>query len=234
MKSELEKAIHDIREGKMVLIYDFDDRERETDLVLASEFMTPEGIREMRKSGGGLICTTAHNDIVTALDLPFLAEVFACAAKNHAVMDLLSPNDIPYDTKSAFSITINHRHTFTGVTDRDRALTISEFAKLAKRVGKEDPKALREECGRSLRAPAHVHLLNSSQELLSKRFGHTELSTALMVMAGVTPSATLCEMMGDDGNALSKEDARNYAKTHGLVFLDGKEIVDAWKKRGTP
>jgi 3,4-dihydroxy 2-butanone 4-phosphate synthase len=55
-----------------------------------------------------------------------------------------------------------------------------------------------------------------------------------MVMADVTPSATLCEMMGDDGNALSKEDARHYAKTHGLVFLDGKEIVDAWKKRGTP
>ena len=234
MKNELEKAIHDIREGKMVLIYDFDDRERETDLVLASEFMTPEGIREMRKAGGGLICTTAHNDIVTALDLPFLAEVFACAAKDHAVMDLLSPNDIPYDTKSAFSITINHRHTFTGVTDRDRALTISEFAKLAKRVGEEDPKALREEFGRSFRAPGHVHLLNSSRELLSKRFGHTELSTALMVMAGVTPSATLCEMMGDDGNALSKEDAHNYAKSHGLVFLDGKEIVDAWKKRGTP
>jgi 3,4-dihydroxy 2-butanone 4-phosphate synthase len=106
----------------------------------------------MRKAGGGLICTTAHNDIVTALDLPFLAEVFACAARDHAVMDLLSPNDIPYDTKSAFSITINHRHTFTGVTDRDRALTISEFAKLAKRVGNENPMALREEFGRSLTA----------------------------------------------------------------------------------
>jgi 3,4-dihydroxy 2-butanone 4-phosphate synthase len=234
MKHELEKAIHDVREGRMVLIYDFDDREKETDLVLASEFMTPEGIREMRKSGGGLICATAHNDIVSALDLPFLAEVFACSAKEHSVMDLLTPNDIPYDTKSAFSITINHRHTFTGITDRDRALTITEFAKLAKKVGKEDAEALRQEFGGTFRAPGHVHLLNSSRELLAKRFGHTELSTALMVMAGVTPSATLCEMMGDDGNALGKEEARRYAKDKGLAFLEGKDIVEAWKNGGRP
>ena len=72
----------------------------------------------------------------------------------------------------------------------------------------------RTEFGKTFRAPGHVHLLNASKELLAKRFGHTELSTALMVMTGMTPSATICEMMGDDGHALSKEKAKDYAKKH--------------------
>ncbi|QLH75479.1 MAG: 3,4-dihydroxy-2-butanone-4-phosphate synthase [Methanomassiliicoccales archaeon] len=232
MKQSVEEAINDIREGKMVFVYDFDERERETDMTIASEFVTPEVIREMRKNAGGLICTTAHNDIVEALDLPFLADIFNCASKDHPVLNGLTPNDLPYDTKSAFGVTINHRKTFTGITDIDRAMTISEFAKFVKNVDHKRPEDLREEFGHHFRAPGHVHLLNASKNLLTKRFGHTELTTALMVMAGVVPSATICEMMGDDGRALSKDKAKDYAKEKGLCFLEGKQVIEAWARWG--
>ena len=234
MKSTVEEALKDLRAGKIVLVFDSDDRERETDMVVASEFVTPKVVMQMRKEAGGLICTAAHNDIKEKFDLPFLVDVFSCSAGAHPVMDLLSPNDIPYDTKSAFSITINHRATFTGITDTDRALTISEFAKLAKRTKGMSDESARAEFGKMFRAPGHVHLLNASKDLLATRFGHTELSSALMVMTGMTPSATVCEMMGDDGHALSKEKARDYAQKHDLCFLEGRQIIDAWKKWEKP
>lgn len=233
MKNTVEDAIHEIQKGRMVLIFDFDDRERETDMAIASQFVTSESIREMRKNAGGLICTTLSNEAKEALDIPFLVELLECASNDHPVLDLLSPNDIPYDTKSAFGITINHRRTFTGITDLDRALTVAQFASLIGKVGKIEPEELREEFGKNFRAPGHIHLLNSSKELLSKRFGHTELSTALMFMAGVIPSATICEMMGDDGKAMGKDEAIDYAMRNELCFLEGKQIIDSWKGRGS-
>lgn len=232
MKGSVNEAIIDIQKGKMVLIFDFDDREKETDMTIASQFVTPDSIRQMRKNAGGLICTTVHNDIKEALDLPFLVELFGCSSHDHPVLDLLSPNDLPYDTKSAFGITINHRRTFTGITDIDRALTVSEFAKLASRAGKVSKQELQSQFGKEFRAPGHIHLLNASSELLKKRFGHTELSTALMVMAGVIPSATICEMMGDDGKAMGKDQAKKYAERNDLTFVDGKQVIEAWQEWG--
>jgi 3,4-dihydroxy 2-butanone 4-phosphate synthase len=233
MSDELiERALQDISKGKLVLIFDSDDRERETDMTVASQFVTPASIREMRKNAGGLICTTAHHDICQKLDMPFLADVLECNHDRHPVLEKLAPNDIPYDTKSAFSITINHRRTFTGITDNDRALTVSEFAKLAKDSYAMTAEEARTAFGKAFRAPGHIHLLNSTPQLLSKRKGHTELATAMMVMAGVTPSATICEMMGDDGNALSKEKAKRYADRFDLCFLEGKDIIEFWKRSG--
>jgi len=228
----IERALEDIRKGRMVMIFDADDRERETDMVIASQFITPASIREMRKNAGGLICTTAHNDICRKLDLPFLADVLACNHDRHPVLKGLAPNDIPYDTKSAFSITINHRRTFTGITDKDRALTVSEFARLAKDSYSLDEEEAQAAFGKAFRAPGHIHLLNSTPHLLSERKGHTELAIVMMVMAGVTPTATICEMMGDDGDALSKEKAKRYAARFDLCFLEGKDIIDFWKRGG--
>ncbi len=167
MTIELERALTALRAGRIVLVFDFDDRERETDMVVASEFVTPEVIRTMRKDAGGLICTTVHSDIRERIETPYLADVFNDVSDRYPVMSCLTPNDIPYDTKSAFSITINHRGTFTGITDKDRALTISEFAKLAKAsLGTENGWA-RDEFGRHFRAPGHVPLLNARKELRS-------------------------------------------------------------------
>lgn len=229
MFENVARALQDLRDGKIILIYDADNRERETDMVIASEKVTPEIIRTMRKDAGGLICTTVHNDIRELIEIPYLADVFSDISDRYPIFSQLSPNDIPYDTKSAFSITINHRNTFTGITDRDRALTISEFAKFARRALTTENGWAKEEFGRLFRAPGHVYLLNARKDLLVSRFGHTELATAMTVMAGVVPTATICEMMGDDGNALPKEQAKAYAREHGLVFLEGKEIITAWR-----
>ncbi len=224
------RALLELKDGKIVLVYDADGREEETDMVIASEKVTSEAVRILRKDAGGLICTTADTRIQKALGLPFLTELFLGMAEHYPVMKGLMPNDIPYDVKSAFGITINHRRTFTGITDNDRALTISEFSSLAKKALTSEDGWAKREFGKSFRAPGHVHLLNTSERILETRFGHTELATALVIMAGMVPSATVCEMMGDDGKALSKEDAKARAKRRGLVFLEGAEIVEAWKE----
>jgi 3,4-dihydroxy 2-butanone 4-phosphate synthase len=225
-------AIDALRRGQFVLVYDADGREEETDMVIASERVTAEAIRTMRKDAGGLICTTADASIQDSLGLPFLAEMFKDISDRYPVMNELIPDDIPYDVKSAFGITINHRKTFTGITDNDRALTITEFSKLAQEaVSKEDGWGKRA-FGKGFRAPGHVHLLNASRRILETRFGHTELSTALVVLAGLVPSATVCEMMGDDGNALPKDEATAYAERNSLVFLEGADVISAWRERG--
>ncbi len=223
-------ALEELRSGKLVLVYDADGREEETDMVVASEHVSPAVVRTLRKDAGGLICTTADARIQDALGLPFLSEIYVGMSSNYPVMNELIPNDIPYDVKSAFGITINHRKTFTGITDNDRALTIKEFASLAKTaVANGDGWGLRE-FGRNFRAPGHIHLLNASRNILETRFGHTELSTALVIMAGLVPTATVCEMMGEDGDALDKEGAMRYAEQHGLVFLEGASVVSAWNE----
>ncbi|UCE91783.1 MAG: 3,4-dihydroxy-2-butanone-4-phosphate synthase [Methanobacteriota archaeon] len=223
-------AIEALRAGQFVLVYDADGREEETDMVIASERVTAAAIRTMRKDAGGLICTTADAAIQDSLGLPFLSELFKDTSERYPVMDELIPNDIPYDVKSAFGITINHRKTFTGITDNDRALTISEFSKLARRAISEEDGWGKRAFGEGFRAPGHVHLLNASGRILESRFGHTELSTALVIMAGMVPSATVCEMMGDDGNALPKAEAKAYAARNRHVFLEGADVIAAWKE----
>jgi len=223
-------ALRALKEGRVILVYDADGREEETDMVIASEHVTPETIRMMRRDAGGLICTTADPRIRRSLGLPFLTDVFGGMAQKYPVMAELSPNDIPYDVKSAFGITINHRRTFTGITDNDRALTIKEFAELARRAISSEDGWAKAEFGKTFRAPGHVHLLNTSDRILEDRFGHTELATALVIMAGITPSATVCEMMGDDGRALGKQAAKEYGQGRGVVFLEGAEVVEAWKE----
>jgi len=225
----VEKALRDLRCGRFCLIYDNDKRERETDLVFASQFAKPEMVRRLRKDAGGLICTTVPYSFHEKVQMPFLTDLYAQCQGHYKILKALVCNDIPYDAKSAFSLTINHRKTFTGVTDKDRALTISEFAKMLERADSTKPDALVEYFGRNFRTPGHIPLLNTSKDLLSTREGHTELATAMVIMAGLSPSATICEMMGDDGNALSKEKTKQYAKDKDLAFLTGAEVIDAWR-----
>ena len=232
MENELERALKCLQNGRFVLLYDFDDRERETDMVIASQFVTPEAIRTMRRDAGGLICTTASHEIGEKLQLPFLTDVLSNSARSYPILDLLAPNDIPYDTKSAFSITINHRRTFTGITDNDRALTTREFANLAWNALLESADQARLAFGRDFRSPGHVHLLRASKQLLVKRKGHTELSTALLALSGLAPTATICEIMGDDGNALSKDEAKDYARRNDLCFLEGSTVIEGWTGSG--
>ena len=223
------KARESLKRGEFVLIYDFDDRERETDLVMSAQFATPSTIRTMRKDGGGLIILMIRYRIAEKLGLPFLADVFYRGGTRWPVLKELIPNDIPYDTKSSFSIPINHRQTFTGISDTDRALTISKFPEIIHTVegkGKEEAQRI---FGESFRAPGHVPICVASRDLLKERWGHTELGVALAVMADITPIVTACEMIGTNGS-LPKVEAQRYAETQGLTFIEGCEIVEAWEK----
>jgi 3,4-dihydroxy 2-butanone 4-phosphate synthase len=227
----LTTAFKDLNDGKPVLVFDSDKRERETDFVVASQHMTWELIRTMRKDAGGLICTTVPYFFHEKIGLPFLTDLYSSCDNGFPLLGHLVANDIPYDAKSSFALTVNHRKTFTGITDTDRALTIREFAEVVRLSNGKDPEIVRKDFGSRFRTPGHVPLLNTSKEILKTREGHTELATALVIMADLVPSATVCEMMGDDGHALSKEKARMYAERNGLVFLEGKTIIEAWRSR---
>jgi 3,4-dihydroxy 2-butanone 4-phosphate synthase len=227
---KIEKAITDLQSGKFILIYDDDQREGETDLVIASEFATPESIKTMRKDGGGLIFLMTSKEIANKLKLPFLADMYSHIDDKYPVLKALIPNDIPYDAKSSFSLYINHRDTFTGITDIDRSLTMRRFAELSKKLDDLNDGYATKFFGKEFRSPGHIPLCVAASKLLDERKGHTELVVSLMKIAELSPVGSGCEIIGDDGRALSKEKAKQYAKQHDLIFLEGKEIVKAWKK----
>ena len=230
MNEQIDKACDKLRCGGIVLLYDADGREEETDMVVASEFVNQDTVRTFRKEGGGLICVTIPPETRKVIGIPYMVDVLNNSMKHFPILGGLKPNDIPYDAKSSFSLTINHRKTFTGITDKDRALTISQFAKVVKMSLSCDNGHAADTFTSSFRSPGHVHLLNASDRLVMDRQGHTELATALVTLAGVTPTATICEMMGDDGRALSREKAKEYAAKNGLPFLDGAEVIKAYKE----
>ena len=227
---KIKQAIADLHNGKFILIYDDDKREGETDLVVASEFVTPKSIRTMRKDGGGLIFIMTSKEVANKLKLPFLADMYSHIDDKYPVLKALVPNDIPYDSKSSFSLYINHRETFTGITDIDRSLTMKKFAELTKKVDTLNDGHATVMFGKEFRSPGHVPICVAAEKLLDKRKGHTELVVSMMIMANLSPVGSGCEIMGDDGRALQREDAQKYAKKHNLVFLEGKEVIEAWKK----
>ena len=229
----IQAAIAALKTGNFVFIFDAEGREEETDFVMAASLCAPAHVRAMRKDGGGLIFLMVDHGTAQRLGLPFLSDLLYKEAGRYPVLKELIPNDIPYDTKSSFSITLNHRKTFTGITDKDRALTIKEFGRLAGRLGEfEHDVDAQREFGTQFRSPGHVAVCRASQKPLSSRRGHTELSVALLMMAGLTPVAVGCEMMGDDDNALTKEEARAYAEKNDSVFLEGKEVIQNWENAG--
>lgn len=223
-------AIDSIKKGKFVLIYDNESRESETDLVIASQFVTPETIKRMRKDGGGLIFLMISHPVAQKLHLPFLQDLFSHISNRYPVLKALIPNDIPYDTKSSFSLYINHRKTFTGITDIDRSLTMRKFAELTENIKNMDSTTAMKHFGRDFRSPGHIPICIAQEKLLSERKGHTELVISLLEMAGLTPAGSGCEMMGEHGKALPKEDAKRYAEKNNFVYLEGADIIKAWKQ----
>ena len=219
----IEKALEALKNGEIVLVFDSDNRERETDMIVAAEFMKPSHMTQIRNDAGGLFCVPLSSENSDALGVPFMTDIMNIASSEYPVLAELNPNDIPYDEKSAFSITVNHRKTFTGITDNDRACTIKELALLCKE-GKQ------KEFGKYFRAPGHVTLLRAAEGHVLRRKGHTEMSIALMEMAGLTEVAVCCEMMDDKtGGSLPTAEAEKYAKEHGLVFMSGADLIKAYE-----
>jgi 3,4-dihydroxy 2-butanone 4-phosphate synthase len=220
----IQKALEALKNGEIVLVFDADNRERETDMIVAAEFITPQHMTILRNDAGGLLCVPISSENSDKLGIPFMTDIMEVSGNKYPVLNELSPTDIPYDEKSAFSITLNHRKTFTGITDNDRAFTIKELGLMCKN-GKHG------QLGKLFRAPGHVTLLRAAKNHVLKRKGHTEMSIALMEMAGLTQVAVCCEMMDDiTGGSLTTNDAKKYAEEHNLIFLNGADLIAEYKE----
>jgi 3,4-dihydroxy 2-butanone 4-phosphate synthase len=211
----LESAVAAFRAGEPVLVHDADDREGETDLLYPASAVTPAEVARMRNDGGGLIFVALTDAVAERFDLPFLHEELDHPANDHS--------DLGYDAHPSFSLTINHRDVFTGITDDDRARTISRLGE----VSADDSVGV-DAFAAEFRTPGHVHLLRAAPGLLAERRGHTELGLAVAREAGVAPAVAGCEMLDDEtGGALSTTDARAYARRHDLPFVEGAALVRA-------
>ena len=208
----VDRAVAAFRNGRPVCIHDAADREGETDLVYPAGAVTSEAVARLRNDAGGLVCVALADSVAEAFDLPFRQETL----KHPTAGD----HDLSYDDRSSFSLTVNHRDTHTGITDDDRALTISSLAEAAAAPTETEFAA-------RFRAPGHVHLLRAADGLLDQRQGHTEMGVALANAAGVPPAVVVCEMLDDTtGGALTPHDAAAYAGRHGIPYIEGAQLVD--------
>ncbi len=208
------------------MIYDGDEREGEVDLFLPAQHATPQTIRRLREDAGGLVFVAVGPRLHQALSLPFLHELLDDAAKDWPVLDGLTPDELPYDQRSSFSLTVNHEDTFTGITDEDRALTVKELGRLASLEPCLDAPDLQERFTDRFRAPGHVHLCSAAQGLLEEREGHTELAITLARLAGVPEAIVGAEILDGD-TAMTPGRARQRAEAHGMPFLDATDLHEA-------
>lgn len=222
----IEEALKAFRKGKPVLIFDFEDREGETDIAIPAQFVKPKDVAMMRTEAGGLICVAIHPIAAKKLGLPFMHEILKIASHKIPSLVSISNYDIKYDSRSSFSLWVNHRDTFTGITDLDRAKTIRRIGEIVDVVmmnGSVD-------FGKEFRSPGHVAILRAAENLVYERVGQTELSVALAEIAGIAPAVAICEMLDSEtGKALSKEKAVKFSEERGIPFVEGKEIVKFYR-----
>ncbi|RZH68226.1 3,4-dihydroxy-2-butanone-4-phosphate synthase [Natrinema altunense] len=207
-----EHALESLRAGDPVLVHDAADREGETDLIYHADAVSPAAVARLRNDAGGLVCVALGHDVAEAFDLPFYSD----AVDHPATAD----HELGYDDRSSFSLTVNHRDTYTGITDADRSTTIQALGEAAAAPGTID-------FTDEFRVPGHVHLLKAAPDLLAQREGHTELGLALAGAADLSPAVVVCEMLDDQtGEALTPADARAYADRNGFTYLEGSDVLD--------
>jgi len=208
----LDRALEAFRSGGPVLVHDADDREGETDLLYPAGSVTPAAVARLRSDAGGLVFVAISNAVAEVFDLPFLHEVL-----DHPAADLA---DLAYDSRPSFSLTVNHRDTYTGITDEDRSLTIRSVGDAASRPAETD-------FAETFRSPGHVHLLRAAAGGAAEREGHTELGLALAGAADLPPAVAGAEMLDDEtGRELSPSAAREYAVATGTPYVEGSEILE--------
>lgn len=217
----LVEAIAALKAGRFVLVHDDKARENEIDMVVAADHIKPHHIAIMRKDAGGLVCLAIANRITSKLGLVYMHDIIADMGRINPVFSKLTEGRATYGDKPSFSIAINHRSTFTGITDQDRALTISKMADICKNI---DNGGI-EQFARNFRAPGHVPILIASKRLLHDRMGHTELCVYLMQLADLTPAVVICEMLDSATHkALSLETAQKYATKIGIPLIEASEL----------
>ncbi len=191
----IEAALEDIRQGKMVILVDDEDRENEGDLVIAAELVTPEAINFMAKEGRGLICLSLTEERADELDLPLMVQ----------------ENSSSFGT--AFTVSIEARRgVSTGISAKDRATTIQ--------VAIAD-----ESRATDLARPGHVFPLRAKKGGVLVRAGQTEGSVDLARLAGLKPAGVICEIMNDDGSMARMPQLKKFAKKHDLKIVTVADLV---------
>lgn len=194
----VEELIEDIRQGKMVILVDDEDRENEGDLVLAADHVTPTLINFMAREACGLICLSLTPQQVERLRLPMM------------VRD--EDNGAPNQTAFTVSIEASSGVT-TGISAADRAHTI----RVASRPTAQPS---------DVRAPGHIFPLRSKAGGVLKRPGHTEGSVDLARLAGLTPAAVICEVVNADGTMARVPDLHVFAKKHDLKIGTIVDLIE--------
>jgi len=194
--STIPEAIEDIKNGRMVILVDDEDRENEGDLCMAAEFVTPEAINFMAKYGRGLICLTLNDELAEKLNLHLMV------------------NDNQSRFKTAFTVSIEARRgVTTGISAHDRATTIRTA--IADNVRPED-----------IVSPGHVFPILARKGGVLVRTGQTEGSVDLARLAGLKPSGVICEIMKDDGTMARMPDLEIFAKEHGLKIVTIADLIN--------
>ena len=197
----IEKAVQDIKTGKMVIVVDDEDRENEGDFIMAAEKVTPESINFMAMHGRGLICLPINSERLDELKIP------AMVSKNTAKMG------------TPFAISVDAiKGTTTGISAHDRAQTIKTIM---------DPKSRPEDLAR----PGHIFPLRSEKGGVLRRAGHTEATVDLARLAGFYPAGILCEIMDADGTMARVPRLLEIAKEHGLTLITIKDLIKYRAKR---
>ena len=191
----IEEAIEEIRQGRMVVVCDDEDRENEGDLTMAAQFATPEAINFMAKEARGLICLALTPERCDELGLDLMA----------------AKNETPLQT--AFTVAIEAREgVTTGISAADRARTIQVAV---------DPGA----SPRDLVQPGHVFPLKAKAGGVLERTGQTEAAVDLARLAGLNPAGVICEVMNEDGTMARVPDLIPYCQRHGLKMITVADLI---------
>jgi 3,4-dihydroxy 2-butanone 4-phosphate synthase/GTP cyclohydrolase II len=191
----IEEALEDIREGRMVVVCDAEDRENEGDLTLAAQFATPEAVNFMAKEGRGLICLAMEPERCDELGLDLMA----------------AKNESPFQT--AFTVSVEAREgVTTGISAHDRAHTIQVAI---------DPTSQPQD----LVQPGHIFPLKAKAGGVLERTGQTEAAVDLARLAGLTPAGVICEIMNDDGTMARVDDLERYCARHELKMITVADLI---------
>jgi 3,4-dihydroxy 2-butanone 4-phosphate synthase/GTP cyclohydrolase II len=191
----IDEALEDIRQGKMVVVCDDEDRENEGDLTMAAQFATPEAVNFMAKEGRGLICLSLTPERCDELGLDLMA----------------AKNESPFETPFTVSIEAREGVT-TGISAPDRARTIQVAI---------DP----ESSPRDLVQPGHIFPLKSKAGGVLERAGQTEAAVDLARLAGLNPAGVICEVMNDDGTMARVADLVGYCDRHDLKMITVADLI---------
>ncbi len=193
--SDIQGALEDLRQGKMVILVDDEDRENEGDLTMAAEKVTPEAINFMATYGRGLICLSLHPDIVERLGLP----------------PMVHDNRSRFQT--AFTVSVDAKSgVTTGISAADRAHTI--LTAVADDAAPDD-----------LVQPGHVFPIRARRGGVLFRAGQSEGSVDLARVASLKPAAVICEIMNEDGTMARRSNLDAYAQSHGLRVVTIADII---------